>query len=321
MRYHVPEPVTSNVVFIDGPTRAGKSLLSGIISSFQKTNQIDFFYDIERIIPAVELGGVEFEYADAVLSSILNQYLYNHTIGRKVNFRPDDQTGVLNSPNVTDYIGRLTKQDGDHVIDEIEIGDRMYPFMTHNLMYHFDILQQLSIDFNLIHMFRNPIDNVYSMWKRGLGERYGEDPRLFELAIAYRGAGMPWYSAPHAEDWQTSTPPERCIIDHFHLVDEIITNFQNASTITNVRPVFFESIVTNPYDEIQALADYLGEEQSDATPNEIQNAKCPRDESDILDRRNQREKELKAVVRKDLFEKLKILENKYQKNHYGIKYN
>jgi hypothetical protein len=170
-------------------------------------------------------------------------------------------------------------------------------------------------------MLRNPIDNVYSMWKRGLGERFGEDPRLFTLTINYEGTGMPWYSAPHAENWQMCTPPERCVIDHVHLIQKIIKNFVNASAIAHIQPVFFEDIVTNSYVEVQDLADFLGVEQSDATANEIENAKCPRDENDIVDRRKQREKELKKLVRKDIFEKLKLLENEYEKNHYGIKYN
>ena len=41
----------------------------------------------------------------------------------------------------------------------------------------------MKMNFKIIEIIRNPLDTVYSWYKRGLGSRYGNDPRVFTLLI------------------------------------------------------------------------------------------------------------------------------------------
>ena len=46
-----------------------------------------------------------------------------------------------------------------------------------------DTLDKLDINYKMIELYRNPIDNLYSWYTRGWGDRFQNDPRSFTLNI------------------------------------------------------------------------------------------------------------------------------------------
>ena len=187
--------IAKNKIFIDGISRTGKSIFSTILPNFEKMEHIQFFDLVEWLVPATKYGGVKLDYAKSILRIAYNQLYYNLFISRNVNFRKNDQTGIDNFHDPQKYYSRLEKIDDESIIEEIATSEFYVPFMTHDLMVNMDIVSKLDLDCKIIEIYRNPIDVVYSWWKRGLGTRLGKDPREFTLLLEIEKSELPWYCA------------------------------------------------------------------------------------------------------------------------------
>ena len=138
--FALQENISRNVVFIDGITRCGKSLFSNVIPTLAKTEQIQFIALLEHIVPGLSMGVIDADYAKSSIRSLMNELAYNMLLSRNVNFRPNDQTGVLNHPDGKEYFSRLSKEDGDGVVSELRNHERFFPFMTHDMMVNLEYM-------------------------------------------------------------------------------------------------------------------------------------------------------------------------------------
>ena len=185
------------LVFIDGITRCGKSSLSKIIPSFTQMEHINFLNQMEWLLPAYALGHVSKDYVKSHLGIYFNELTYNLLLSRNVNFRPNDQTGVENYKDPKIYYDRLKIDDGVDVIDRIRSTKNFIPFQTHDFMVNIDALNSLGLNYNMVSLWRNPVDNLYSWVTRGWGRRFrNSDPQNFTLSIETEtGTTLPWYCA------------------------------------------------------------------------------------------------------------------------------
>ena len=60
----------------------------------------------------------------------------------------------------------------------------------------------------MIEIFRNPFSLVMSWHKRGLGERFGKDKRMFTLLI--KNKIFPWYDQISNSNFKTYNKLEKC---------------------------------------------------------------------------------------------------------------
>ena len=158
-------------------------MLGSLISSFDKMEHLEFGENFEFLLPAVKLKKVDLDFANSYLNNYLNQLIYNKYISRNVNFRPNDRTGVDTSKEPNIYYERLKSKEGDHIIKLIKKQKNYLPLVTHDIAINLDILKKMKMNFKIIEIIRNPVDTVYSWYKRGLGNRYGNDQRIFTLLI------------------------------------------------------------------------------------------------------------------------------------------
>ena len=102
------------LVFIDGLTRTGKSLLSGIIPSFKNFEHLDFANELELLLSSYHCKKIKFDYLKSHLHKYFLEKAYNKLISRSVNFRPDDQTGVKNYAFTNIYQKRLKREEMEY---------------------------------------------------------------------------------------------------------------------------------------------------------------------------------------------------------------
>ena len=84
------------IVFIDGLTRVGKSLFSGIIPSFKNIEHLDFAAEFELYMSSYQFKKIKFDCLRSHIHKYFLEKAYNKLISRSVNFRPNDQTGIEN---------------------------------------------------------------------------------------------------------------------------------------------------------------------------------------------------------------------------------
>ncbi len=316
MKYSVQENIAKKVVFIDGVTRCGKSLLTNILPSLDPVEHIQFFTLIEQILPGVAHGVVDLSYARSFVRTMMNENIYNMRLGRSVNFRYDDQSGIMNYKYPKVYFRRLGEAEGDSIVKDLRRAKAYFPFQTHDAMVHLDILTKLEIDFFMIELFRNPIDNIYSWWTRGWGERFGNDPRAFTLTMECNGVKLPWHCKGLERKWISANPMERCIIAAVDLIRKSVEQYRGASKRERILLMRFEDFVAFPDKEVGRICQFLDVCPTDLTPWFIHQARCPR----LIDLKARQRKfaKFKRGVRPTILKQLLELTDHYESSFYDL---
>jgi hypothetical protein len=313
------ENISKNIILIDGITRCGKSLFSNIIPSLQNVEQLQFFTLLEHVVPALSKNAINKEFAKSSIRTIMNELAYNMLISRNVNFRYKDQTSILNHPDSKKYFERLSKDEGDEIVNDLRLNEKHFPFMTHDMLVNLEFLDLLDIDYKMIHIFRHPVDLIYSWVKRGWGERFLYDPRSFTLSIKYNTFILPWYCDGYEEEWLSLNPTERCAFVIFNLIDKTLIQLKKAKYPNRIYNLTFENFVQDTNLEIAKISDFIGSKQTYSTTNALSNANCPR-KINLFDR-DKKFKELKNTISDFLCKKLVNYSNSYEDNIYGININ
>jgi len=308
--------LAKNLIFIDGITRCGKSVFSSIISSFEDMEHIQFYNLIELVIPSVKLSGVNEKFARNILRSSFNELAYNIQISRNVNFRKNDQTSIYKYKEPSIYINRLDIDEGDSVVENILNNDFHLPLQTHDLMVNLDVVDLMELDYKIIELYRNPIDNIYSWWARGFGERFASDPREFTLLIEHADKKFPWYVLGYEEKIADLNPYERCVMMGVDLIERSIKQQKYAKFPEKILTINFEDMVQNPKNQIKRLEKFLGKNKTQYTETFISEANCPR-VLDYEDRKNKLQI-FEDNVNSELFASLVSLTDSYEKDVYGL---
>jgi len=315
-RLGLHEDLAKRVVFIDGITRCGKSMFTGIIPSLEGMEHVQFYNILEHVIPAMSLGWLEDEFTRVFLRMNLNELCYNIQLSRGVNFRPDDQSGIPNYRNPQVYHDRLKRMEGEEIVTELREGRQMTPFQTHDILVNLEHLDKLNIQYQMLELFRHPIDNAYSWWARGWGSRFGTDPRAFTLTLERDDRQLPWYCLGYEEKWLAMNPAERSVYTSVDLIKRSVEQYLKAPNKSLIHILTFEDFCTQPAQELKRICDFLGTKTTSETPQYIAAARCPR----ILnsDDRLRKLTELNSKCSKEIIAELLRMSKSYETNLYGL---
>jgi len=313
----LPENIAKNLVFIDGICRCGKSAFSSIIPSFESFEHLQISNILENMVPAVMLGGVEKDSAKMMIRLELNELSYNLQLSRNVNFRKSDQTGIANYREPKIYFDRLEALEGNNVVNSIRTNANSIPFQTHNMMVNLDIVNSLDLDYKILEIYRNPIDNIYSCWARGWGERFSHDPRSFTLRTSYNESLYPWFCFGIEEKIINLNQYERCVIMFTNLLNSCIEKQKEASNPEKIITIFFEDMFKSPDYEISKIGAFLGKSITNYTAKFIEDARFPR-ELDLI-KRKEKLSILKKNVAPEIFDLLISMAEYYESEGYGLR--
>ena len=317
-RFARQEDISLPLVFIDGITRCGKSALSKVVPSLTRMEHIQFAEELELIVSGLSLGGLRTDYAAAFLRSHLNQKSYNLHISRNLNFRPADQTGVVNYKYPKLYQERLTLEEGPKNVERCRNSDHYLPMQTHDLLANIGLIQNLGLDFRMLSLWRNPVENIYSWWTRGWGERFNNrDATNFSLLIEDEEKNVyPWYVAGSHRQTLELNSPEKCISVACEMINRCVEGYQNQADKGRVLLMFFEDICIDPNLELERICNFLNVETTEHTAPALSQARFPREivqsqiDEKILAFRN--------AVRPALFDRLMQTQEDYLSNRYGL---
>ena len=137
------EVLTKNIVFVDGITRVGKTMLCNVLAYIRNVSPSQMIDPLEQLLPMYATGHIDRNAVSAFLRIYLNKQFYNFKLSRDVNFRYNDLTSVHNSYRTKELFQNLHKADGDAVIDELRNDADIFQFMTHDLMTHYSLFKDL----------------------------------------------------------------------------------------------------------------------------------------------------------------------------------
>lgn len=264
------------IVFVDGMSGTGKSILSPILASFERIEKLRIDYNIEYTSIMANYGKIAKENATLLIHLMADVTLFNTMISREVNLRPSDDSGILNNPNAWKYIKRLWKPGNDQVVDEINEKRPVLHIMSHNLLQVSNpIFEAFGKGLSLITMVRHPVYMI-EHWYNYI-ERFGTDPREFSLATGEKGM-IPWF-AGDINNYLSLSTMDKVIYGCERLLlrqEEILAKLSSAEKERLIL-IPFESFVLDPGSWIEKLTKLLGTRTTKATSRILKKQKCPRE--------------------------------------------
>jgi len=313
------ELLTSNIVFVDGVTRSGKSNLSRLIASLDRVSHTQFIEPLEQLIPMYKNGSMDLNAISSFMRLHLNERIYNYQLSRNLNFRLDDQTSIHNSSNPKEFIRNLSKIDGDNVIRDLALSNTIYQFTTHDILTHYDIFFRLGINAKLIEIIRNPIDTIHSWYKRGWGKRFDmEDPRSFTCLFKYNKFTFPHYVVGSEDQYLELNEMEKCVFMHNKLINDSIKQFKllSAQQKSSILLIKFEDCLSRPESVLDRISVFLKTNPTDTTQKAYTDARVPR----VVNKNDRSIKlsEIRDNINEKLYKEVLDLTSLYQHSSYGM---
>lgn len=268
---------TERVLFLDGLTGTGKTMLAPILSSLQRVEvqRVEGIY--EYMCALRYLGRIEEDAANAMIRMYVDQANYNLMIGRESNFRWKDLSGVLSNPGGWRYVRRLFQADGPTVIDRIKRNRPIPLILSHQALGIYSALfSALGERVRVVEAVRSPL-NLLSHWYSYI-DRFGADPRDFTIWIDHNGSQLPWFVFGWEDKYLSANKMDRVIyaIDWLSKLGEERLEALDEQRRRQVLVIPFERFVLDPWPYIRRLEELLDTSTTSSTRRTMRKQKVPR---------------------------------------------
>tara|TARA_Y100000588_G_scaffold395323_1_gene523390 strand:- start:24120 stop:25178 length:1059 start_codon:yes stop_codon:yes gene_type:complete len=265
------------VVFVDGISGTGKTMMGPILSTFHRV-------EVQRIEPIYQYACIlEFlkrmsdDAAGCLIKMYIDRACYSAMIGRETNFRWKDISGVLSNPGGWRYLARLFMPDGDPVLARIEKERPILNITSEQILgTSAPLFSALGERLNVVEMVRNPLF-LLQHWYSVIG-RFGKDPRTFLIWILHKGEHLPWFAHGWEDKYLASNNMDRVIylIEWFTRLAEDALDRLDEKSRNQVLVVPFERFVVEPWPYLKKLEQLLGTEPKKSLPKTLKRERVPR---------------------------------------------
>jgi len=270
---------SSDIVIIDGQGRSGKNMISVILSTMPRVEKMRLDSLFDYVPRYYSIGKMSKDAALMALKIEADEKLYNTMISRSVNFRFDDYTGIFKQGKPFKYIKRLFMKSEQEAVQRIENEKPIFQEMTHDGMHLIDLyFEAFEERLKFIHVFRDPVGNIYEQNKRDFGTRIGTDPREFQLTYNWTDKSIPLNVIGMEEDYINGNPLERLVLQVDSLFRKNIEGFKKLDDKWKKRVFFieFERFAVDPWPYLDKLEEFLQTNTVSKTRKIMRRENCPR---------------------------------------------
>lgn len=252
--------LVENLLIIEGISRAGKFLLSNILHGFSAIEPVQYYGLLEHVPYLEKFGLIETETAKEILHCEIDSHSYEMLIGRNFNLRRGDKSSIYNNPNYKEYLKRCEQGDGDLAVAKNSKEKLLSSFILHEVMPNIKIFFDAFPGLRVISVQRSPLCLVYSWYHRGLGRRFGADPKLFSLPLSAGGKNVPWFTAGWEKEYLSLSEMDRIIATIDWIMSASRKEFYSLTKKQRDKILFvsYESILTATSDVICGIEEFLG---------------------------------------------------------------
>ncbi len=270
--------IAEKIIFIDGISGSGKSIMGPVLSSFHNVELYRLENIFENVCRLDYFNKIDKDAAITLMRLYADLTLYKSMIAREVNLRLHDNTGLLNNPNKLRYIKRLFSKDGEQVLDRIKKGNPILQTNTHQLFSAIKLaFDSFAERLRVIEMVRHPAFMIEH--HVNYVDKYCSNPREFTLWIDDNGKTVPWFADGWEEKYVSLQPIDKAIHTLSHL-DHLNLNSYDSLTVRQKEQILFipfEKFVTEPGPYIVKLESFIGTIRSRKTKSVLKRQRCPRD--------------------------------------------
>lgn len=266
-------------VIVDGIGRSGKGMIGHVLSSLERVEKQHNLDIMERIGIMWRNGSITRDAAVTLLRLEADTRLYNAFIGREINFRPSDDTGVFKNAYPLRYFKRLFAKAKDEGNKRCLAVNPIMQTCLHDGIRNAEIFfEAFGKGLKFIYIIRDPVYIIYEWQKVRAGQVIGNDSRNCHLTFDWHDKSVPYSVSGWEEEYLSITPEERVAALINHHFDLNITGYLAMDKEKKDRCLLvnFERFVSDPWPYCEEIADFLGTRTTRATKKILRREHCPR---------------------------------------------
>lgn len=300
----------NQILGVSGFTRSAKAMLMNLISTFENVEKPHHDIFLEQIYYLHKIKKISSESAVYLLKKTLNITQFYNVIGRNVNYKKNDFSGIYNYHNPSLYIKR--SQSSNYKLNFIP-KKYMFQIMLHSGLNSGKLLLQSSSSLKIIEIIKNPLELVYSWIKKNCGKDIYKEPNVYVLTIKYKNKVIPYFAKGWENKYLKMSQYDRCANIIFHLFDDRKNQIKRLNLKDKKRILFvnFDNFINRPEKEIKKISKFIKKKPSKKTFSAFKKEKIPR--KSFQKEYNDKVKFLKKNLTKKVFEKLQNYEKEYLK--------
>ena len=229
----------------------------------------------EYVCIAHSTGKMNTDAASAFLKIYADLSQYNNLIGREVNLRWSDDSGLRNNPGSLAYLKRLFHPGGDSVADQISERNLALLIASHELISVSDLLyESYGSRLKLVEVVRHPV-HLFNNVRDYTAEF--ERTREFTLSFEVSGVKVPWFAADWADEFVSSSITDRALLSIARMQSEMFSSIDSINAAQQPLLVLsFENTVLRPEDSIEKLEIFLNRPRTRRTNRVLRQQNLPR---------------------------------------------
>ncbi len=266
---------TNDIIVVDGFWGGGKSVVTSIIGSMARVEKKKVEHVYEYVCIAHSTGKMNTDAASAFLKIYADLSQYNNLIGREVNLRWSDDSGLRNNPGSLTYLKRLFHPGGDSVADQISERNLALLIASHELISVSDLLyESYGSRLKLVEVVRHPV-HLFNNVRDYTAEF--ERTREFTLSFEVSGVKVPWFAADWADEFVSSSITDRALLSIARMQSEMFSSIDSINAAQQPLLVLsFENTVLRPEDSIEKLEIFLNRPRTRRTNRVLRQQNLPR---------------------------------------------
>jgi len=271
---------TNDIIVVDGFWGGGKSVITSLIGSMTGVEKKKVEHVYEYVCIAHSTGKMNSDAAIAFLKIYADLSQYNNLIGREVNLRWSDDSGLRNNPGSLTYLKRLFHPGGDSVAEQISKENLALLIASHELIAVSDLLyESYGSRLKLIEVVRHPVHLFNNV--RDYTATF-ERSREFTLSFEVNGVKVPWFAAQWADEFVNSSVTDRALLAIARMQNEMIDAIDLIDAAQKPLLVLsFESTVLQPQDSINRLEKFLDRQSTRRTKQVLKQQRLPRQQISV----------------------------------------
>lgn len=317
-----PSLLPKKLVFIDGVTRSGKSMLGPVVSSLSKTYPMQQQTLLDNLLPMYHNNSIKKEIISSLLNFYFNKNVYYVNISREINLRPKDNSSFVNNRDYKKYIKNLKIDEGDYIIKEIQKKNYYPVYMSHDLLSMIKKFNDLRFPYKLIHIYRHPIDNIFSFFKRyqlrlssSNNTKYDiDDPRIHQMMIKKNGKLFPYYTIQNEKKFLKLNFLEKSTFYYLNSIKNSIRSYKNSkkNLKKKILLIRYDDFAEKTNIEINKICKFLNVKKTNFTSKTLKNNNLPR--KMYPNDREFKLEQIKLNINNSLFNDVIKLQEKYERS-------
>lgn len=306
-------PLVTNLLLIEGISRSGKFLAGNLINGLKHIEPVQAHQIIEPIPFLEHFGLINRQAAKEMVHRSIDLYTYEMLAGRRFNFNKSDKSCIYNLPNYRQLLKRCQQKEVTQALREYHKNKAYSFFILHEIMPFIKLYFEVFPKLKVISIRRNPLDLVYSQYRRGYGSRWSKDEKFFGLTFKTAQGVVPWYAYQWPKNFYLLSEMDRVIKSILTLCQLYHQGYRKLPPKIKQKILFvsYEDILAEPERVVQKMSKFLGKKPLPQIKKILIREKLPNLKR--FKQKIKRQQEIKRLASPEYYHKLMALERAYFK--------